>query len=338
MEIENSNENSIVTKELKIGYDGHIIVPSFDIELKKGKITSIIGANGCGKSTVLKAIGRIIKSESGTVIINDTDMSNMKNKEIAQQMAILPQTPTAPGTLTCRELVGYGRFPYQSGFGKLSKKDKLIVEWALEVTNMSDFADREIASLSGGQRQRVWIAMALAQQTGIILLDEPTTYLDLAHQLEVLELLKKLNEGQHATIIMVLHDLNLASRYSDYLLAMKDGHIVGYGEPKEVMTSEMLADCFGIDGDIVGDGRSGKPVCLSYDLVKNSEGSEEDSNAAYAARMDKLEKEIAESEKEKEEARQKSFFYKTVDKIKSLFKKKGKDNDKDKDEQELSSK
>ena len=269
-------ENSIVTKELKIGYDGHIIVPSFDIELKKGKITSIIGANGCGKSTVLKAIGRIIRSESGIVIINDTDMSGLKNKEIARQMAILPQTPTAPGTLTCRELVGYGRFPYQSGFGKLSKEDKLIVEWALEVTNMRDFADREIASLSGGQRQRVWIAMALAQQTGIILLDEPTTYLDLAHQLEVLELLKKLNEGQKTTIIMVLHDLNLASRYSDYLLAMKDGEIVGYGEPKDVMTSEMLANCFGIDGDIVHDDRSGKPVCLSYDLVKNSENSEED--------------------------------------------------------------
>ncbi len=316
------NENSIVTKELKIGYDGHIIVPSFDIELKKGKITSIIGANGCGKSTVLKAIGRIIKSESGTVIINDTDMSNMKNKEIAQQMAILPQTPTAPGTLTCRELVGYGRFPYQSGFGKLSKKDKLIVEWALEVTNMSEFSDREIASLSGGQRQRVWIAMALAQQTGIILLDEPTTYLDLAHQLEVLELLKKLNEGQKATIIMVLHDLNLASRYSDYLLAMKSGHIAGYGEPKDVMTKEMLADCFGIDGDIVDDGRNGKPVCLSYDLVGSSDNGETNSNAAYAARMDKLQSAIAESEKEKEEARQKNFFYKTVDKVKSCFKKK----------------
>ena len=203
--------NSIVTKQLKVGYDGNIVVPSFDAEIRQGKITSIIGANGCGKSTVLKAIGRIIRSESGVIIINDSDMSSMKNKDIAKQMAILPQTPTAPGTLTCRELVAYGRFPYQRGFGRLTKEDKDIVGWALEVTNMGDFADREIASLSGGQRQRVWIAMALAQQTGIILLDEPTTYLDLAHQLEVLELLKQLNENQNTTIVMVLHDLNLAS-------------------------------------------------------------------------------------------------------------------------------
>lgn len=260
-------ENSIVTKELKIGYNNNIIVPSFDIEIKKGKVTSIIGANGCGKSTVLKAIGRIIKSESGCVIINNADIKQLKNKDIAKQMAILPQSPTAPGTLTCRELVGYGRFPYQKGFGKLSKEDKAIVDWALEVTNMTEFRDREIACLSGGQRQRVWIAMALAQQTGIILLDEPTTYLDLAHQLEVLELLKKLNEGQHTTIVMVLHDLNLASRYSDRLLAMRDGEIELYGEPKDVMTKEMLKRCFKIDGDIVMDPRSGKPMCISYDLV-----------------------------------------------------------------------
>ena len=260
-------ENSIITKELKIGYNGNIIVPSFDIEIKKGKVTSIIGANGCGKSTVLKAIGRIIKSESGCVIINNTDIKELKNKDIAKQMAILPQTPTAPGTLTCRELVGYGRFPYQKGFGKLSKEDREIVDWALEVTNMTMFRDREIACLSGGQRQRVWIAMALAQQTGIILLDEPTTYLDLAHQLEVLELLKKLNEGQHTTIVMVLHDLNLASRYSDNLLAMRDGKIELYGEPKDVMTKEMLKNCFKIDGDIVEDPRSGKPMCISYDLA-----------------------------------------------------------------------
>ena len=261
--------NSIVTKQLKVGYDGNIVVPSFDAEIRQGKITSIIGANGCGKSTVLKAIGRIIRSESGVIIINDSDMSSMKNKDIAKQMAILPQTPTAPGTLTCRELVAYGRFPYQRGFGRLTKEDKDIVGWALEVTNMGDFADREIASLSGGQRQRVWIAMALAQQTGIILLDEPTTYLDLAHQLEVLELLKQLNENQNTTIVMVLHDLNLASRYSHYMLAMKDGRIEVYGEPKEVMTEIMLEHCFGIDGDIVADRRIGKPMCLSFDLVKN---------------------------------------------------------------------
>ena len=256
-------KNGIVTKNLKVGYDGHIIVPNFDIEIRAGKITSIIGANGCGKSTVLKAIGRIIRSESGCIMINDRNIADMKNKEIAQQMAILPQSPTAPGTLTCNELVAYGRFPYQKGFGKLSKEDKEIVEWSLSVTNMTDFSNRPIASLSGGQRQRVWIAMALAQQTGIILLDEPTTYLDLAHQLEVLELLKKLNQEQKTTIVMVLHDLNLASRYSDYLLAMKNGKIERHGTPNEVMTGKMFSECFGIDGDIVTDPRSGKPLCIS---------------------------------------------------------------------------
>lgn len=259
-----SGENSIVTQKLKIGYDDVIIVPEFDVEFKKGKITSIIGANGCGKSTVLKAIGRIIRSAGGTVIVNGTNMADMKSREIAKQMAILPQTPTAPGTLICKELVAYGRFPYQKGFGRLSKEDKEIVEWALEVTNMSEFATREIASLSGGQRQRVWIAMALCQQTGIILLDEPTTYLDLAHQLEVLELLKKLNEGQGTTIIMVLHDLNLASKYSHFMYAMKEGRIFKGGSPDEVMTAEMLRECFGIDGEIIVDKRSGKPMCISY--------------------------------------------------------------------------
>lgn len=257
----------IVTKELKIGYDGHIVVPSFNIRIQNGKITSVIGANGCGKSTVLKAIGRIIKSESGCVVVNGGNIAEMKNKDIAKQMAILPQTPTAPGTLTCRELVAYGRYPYQRGMGRLSKEDKRMITWALEATNMSNFCDRPIASLSGGQRQRIWIAMALAQQTGIILLDEPTTYLDLAYQLEVLELLKQLNENQGTTIVMVLHDLNLASRYSDYLLAMKNGQINSYGMPKEVMTRETLQACFGIDGDIITDPRSGKPLCISFDLV-----------------------------------------------------------------------
>lgn len=266
MQTEKTNKG-IITEKLKVGYDGHIIVPSFGIQIRAGKITSVIGANGCGKSTVLKAIGRIIRAESGCVIIGGNRISEMKNKDIAKQMAILPQTPTAPGTLTCEELVAYGRFPYQKGIGKLSAQDKAVVEWALSVTGMGDFRTRPIASLSGGQRQRVWIAMALAQQTGIILLDEPTTYLDLSHQLEVLELLKRLNRDEGTTIVMVLHDLNLASRYSDYLLAMKDGRIESYGEPCKVMTPEMLSTCFGIDGDIVTDPRSGKPLCISYDLV-----------------------------------------------------------------------
>lgn len=264
--------NSIVTRRLKVGYDGVIIVPGFDVELRKGKITSIIGANGCGKSTVLKAIGRILPAEGGTVIVNDVDIKTMKSRDVAKWLAILPQTPTAPGTLTCEELVAYGRYPYQKGMGRLTKEDRDIVSWALEATGMLEFRQREIACLSGGQRQRVWVAMALAQQTNIVLLDEPTTYLDLSHQLEVLEILKHLNREQGTTIVMVLHDLNLASRYSDYLLAMKDGQIARYGTPEEVMTRDVLAECFFIDGDVVTDRRSGKPVCLSYDLLEAKEG------------------------------------------------------------------
>ena len=264
--------NSIVTRRLKVGYDGVIIVPGFDVELRKGKITSIIGANGCGKSTVLKAIGRILPAEGGTVIVNDVDIKRMKSRDVAKWLAILPQTPTAPGTLTCEELVAYGRYPYQKGMGRLTKEDRDVVSWALEATGMLEFRQREIACLSGGQRQRVWVAMALAQQTNIVLLDEPTTYLDLSHQLEVLEILKHLNREQGTTIVMVLHDLNLASRYSDYLLAMKDGQIARYGTPEEVMTRDVLAECFFIDGDVVTDRRSGKPVCLSYDLLAAKEG------------------------------------------------------------------
>ena len=264
--------NSIVTRRLKVGYDGVIIVPGFDVELRKGKITSIIGANGCGKSTVLKAIGRILPAEGGTVIVNDVDIKTMKSRDVAKWLAILPQTPTAPGTLTCEELVAYGRYPYQKGMGRLTKEDRDVVSWALEATGMLEFRQREIACLSGGQRQRVWVAMALAQQTNIVLLDEPTTYLDLSHQLEVLEILKHLNREQGTTVVMVLHDLNLASRYSDYLLAMKDGQIARYGTPEEVMTRDVLAECFFIDGDVVTDRRSGKPVCLSYDLLEAKEG------------------------------------------------------------------
>ncbi len=261
--------DAVQTINLAVGYDKLIVVPDFQVAFKKGKVTSIIGANGCGKSTVLKAVGRIIPCAGGTVIVNGTSLTDLTSREIARQMAILPQSPQAPGTLTCSELVAYGRFPYQKGLGRLSKEDKEIVAWALEVTQMGDFANREIANLSGGQRQRVWIAMALAQQTGIILLDEPTTYLDLCHQLEVLELLAKLNREEGRTIIMVLHDLNLASRYSDFLLAMQKGQVYAYGEPQEIMTEEMLAACFGIEGEILQDRRTGKPMCLSYDLLPN---------------------------------------------------------------------
>ena len=186
--------NSIETKNINIAYGNVNIVEDLNLEIPKGKITTIIGANGCGKSTILKTIARILKAKSGDIYINSENINEQSSKEIARNMAVLPQSPQAPGGLTVEELIAYGRFPHQSGFKNNKQEDKEIVDWALKATGISEFRDRKIEDLSGGQRQRAWIAMALAQQTDILLLDEPTTYLDLAHQLEVLEVLDELNK------------------------------------------------------------------------------------------------------------------------------------------------
>ena len=183
-------------------------------------------------------------------------------------MAILPQTPESASGLTVGELVSYGRFPYQKGFGRLTKRDYEMIDWALNVTGIYAFKFRPVDSLSGGQRQRVWIAMALAQETEMIFLDEPTTYLDMAHQLEVLELLQKLNTEQQRTIVMVLHDLNQAARFADYIIALKDGEIVKAGNCEEVMNKSVLKKVFHIDAEIGRDPRTNKPICVTYDLIK----------------------------------------------------------------------
>jgi iron complex transport system ATP-binding protein len=266
--------NSISTEKLDIAYDDTLIVKALDMNIPHGKITSIIGPNGCGKSTVLKAVGRILKPKTGLVYLSGDDIRKLSTKEIAKKMAILPQTPTAPSGLTVSELVAYGRFPHQKGFGKLMPEDKKIIQWALKVTKLTEFEHREVDTLSGGQRQRVWIAMALAQQTDLILLDEPTTYLDLAHQMEVLKLLYDLNRRQGCTIAMVLHDLNLAARFSDYIIAIRSGKIIKHGTPEEVMTPEVLKEAFSIDAEIVLEPRTGKPVCLTYDLLNKEETEE----------------------------------------------------------------
>ncbi|NFV55734.1 ABC transporter ATP-binding protein, partial [Clostridium sporogenes] len=262
---------SIETKNLDIAYEDTLIVKELNMQIPKGKITSIIGANGCGKSTILKAVGRILKPKNGLVHLSGQDISKLSTKEIAKKMAILPQNPTAPSGLTVSELVAYGRFPHQKGFGNLTKEDKKIVKWALDATKLSEFERREVDTLSGGQRQRVWIAMALAQQTDLILLDEPTTYLDLAHQLEVLKLLYELNRNQKCTIVMVLHDLNLAARFSDYIIAIQKGDIIKYGPPEEVMTPEVLRKTFNINADIVIEPKSNRPVCITYDIIDENE-------------------------------------------------------------------
>lgn len=264
----------LYTKDLNIGYGERLIIKDLSIEIPDKQITTIIGSNGCGKSTLLKAITRIISHQSGTILLDGQEIAQENTKSLAKKMAILPQTPESVSGLTVGELVSYGRFPYQKGFGRLSKKDYEVIDWALEVTGTTEFKYRPVDALSGGQRQRVWIAMALAQETEIIFLDEPTTYLDMAHQLEVLELLQKLNREQERTIIMVLHDLNQAARFADYLIALKDGNIIKSGNCEEVITSKVLRQVFQIDAEIGRDPRTNKPMCLTYNLLKGDNQDE----------------------------------------------------------------
>ena len=260
--------NRLSTNNLTIAYNKNIIINNLDIVIPERKITSIIGPNGCGKSTLLKAIGRILKPERGSVYLDGIDIYTLNTKEVAKKMSILPQSPKAPSGITVGELVSYGRFPHQHGLKKLTVEDKKIIQWAMDITKLSEYEVTLVDNLSGGQRQRVWIAMALAQQTDIILLDEPTTYLDLAYQLEILELLYRLNKEQGCTIAMVLHDLNLASRFSDYIIAMRSGKIIEYGTPDEVICEDVLKKTFNINADIIKDSTSKKPICISYDLIR----------------------------------------------------------------------
>lgn len=261
---------------LHIGYGDHLIVQDLSVTIPDRNITAIIGSNGCGKSTLLKALTRIITPHSGSVLLDGVDIAREDTKTIARNLAILPQTPGGVGGLTVAELVSYGRFPYQKGWGRLSQRDCEVIDWALEVTGTMELKHRFVDRLSGGQRQRVWIAMALAQETDIIFLDEPTTYLDLAHQLEVLELLQQLNHEQGRTMIMVLHDLNQAARFADFIIAMKEGQIIHAGSCEEVMTSQVLREVFQIDAVIGHDPRTGKPMCLTYNLVKGEVGQDEE--------------------------------------------------------------
>ncbi|MGG7177925.1 ABC transporter ATP-binding protein [Clostridium paraputrificum] len=259
--------NCISTKDLNISYGNLDIVKDLNLEIPKGKITTIIGANGCGKSTILKTIARILKPKSGEIFINGKELNSQSSKDLAKVMAVLPQSPQAPSGLTVGELISYGRFPHQNGFGKLKKEDNDIINWALEKTGILEFKDRPIEALSGGQRQRAWIAMSLAQETDILLLDEPTTYLDLAHQLEVLNLLEELNKKEGRTIVMVIHELNNAARFADHMIGVKKGRIVCQGTAHEVMTKENLREIFNIDAEIIDDPRNGKPVCITYDMI-----------------------------------------------------------------------
>ena len=260
-------KNAINIKKLKVGDDKKIIIEELNLSLEKGKITSIIGSNGCGKSTLLKSIGRILKKENGEIFILDKNMNDMKSKEIAEKLAILSQNPTAPSQLKVEELVSYGRYPHRTNVSKLSNEDKQKIEWALKVTNTFEFRHRELSDLSGGQRQRVWLAMALAQETDILLLDEPTTFLDMSHQLEVLNIVKNLNDKHGCTVVMVLHDINHAAKYSDFIVAMKDGKILYKNTPDLIMKKEVLKDIYNINAELITNENYNVPLCLNYELL-----------------------------------------------------------------------
>ncbi|MBE9118011.1 ABC transporter ATP-binding protein [Lusitaniella coriacea LEGE 07157] len=250
------------TRQLTLSYGSTPVILDLNLAIPPGKITVLVGANGCGKSTLLRGLARLLKPRSGAVYLDGTAIFKLPTKTVAQQLGILPQHPTAPEGLTVRELVVQGRYPYQNWWGARSREDEIAIENALDTCRMSELAERPLDSLSGGQRQRAWIAMALAQDTEILLLDEPTTFLDLAHQVEVLDLLSELHDSQERTIVMVLHDLNLACRYADCLVAIQRGQIYAQGAPERVMTEGMLRDVFGLESRIVPDPVAGTPMCI----------------------------------------------------------------------------
>lgn len=250
------------THRLSLAYDGTPVIVDLDLAIPVGKITALVGPNGCGKSTLLRGLARLLKPRSGKVYLDGTDIFKRSTKAVAKRLGILPQGPVAPEGLTVRDLVAQGRYPYQNWLQQWSKDDEILVEKALLITGITELAERSLDTLSGGQRQRAWIAMALAQDTEILLLDEPTTFLDLAHQVEVLDLLYELNQSEGRTIVMVLHDLNQACRYADHLVAVRQGQVYTKGEPRQVVTEAMVRDVFGLECRIVPDPVAGTPMCV----------------------------------------------------------------------------
>ncbi|MFN3950051.1 ABC transporter ATP-binding protein [Microbacterium sp.] len=253
---------TLSAENVTLAYGDRTIVDHLDLELPAGRITAIVGANGCGKSTLLRALARLLPPKTGRIVLDGKALHERPSKEVARILGLLPQSPIAPEGIAVADLVGRGRHPHQRALARWSTRDYEVVAEALAATGISDLADRSIDELSGGQRQRVWIAMALAQETDILLLDEPTTFLDVAHQVEVLDLLTDLNRDRGTTTVMVLHDMNMAARYADHLVALREGRIVAAGDPTDVMTSDLIAEVFGLDALVVPDPVSGTPLVL----------------------------------------------------------------------------
>ena len=256
------DSTALHVKDVSVGYGERTVLDTLNVDIKRGAVTSIVGPNGCGKSTLLRTMSRLLNPTKGEIVLDGKSIHDIPTRKLATQLGLLPQTPIAPDGIVVADLVGRGRTPHQGILGRWSQQDYDIVAEALETTGISDLAERSIDELSGGQRQRVWIAMALAQRTETLLLDEPTTYLDVKHQLDVLDLLTELNRDRGTTIVMVLHDLNLAARYSDELVAVSGGKVFAHGHPREVITKENVKSVFGIDSVIITDPVSDQPAVM----------------------------------------------------------------------------
>jgi iron complex transport system ATP-binding protein len=249
-------------EQVRLTYGDRTIVDGLDLDVVAGTITAVIGPNGCGKSTLLRALGRLLKPTAGQVVLDGKRIDRVPTREVAKVLGLLPQAPSAPEGLTVADLVARGRHPHQAWYRQWSADDEDAVAQALDWTGIADLAERPVDQLSGGQRQRAWISMALAQGTDLLLLDEPTTFLDLAHQVDVLELVRRLHSEAGRTVVMVLHDLNLAARYADRLVAMREGRIVAAGKPAEVITEELLDEVFGLAARVIPDPVAGTPLVV----------------------------------------------------------------------------
>ena len=271
-----SSAHRLTASHLRLTYGGRTVIEDLSLDIPPHTMGSIIGPNGCGKSTFLKALARILKPASGTVMLDGEPITSMPTRKVATILGLLPQNPSAPAGITIADLVARGRYPHHHFVERWTAKDEKAVERALALTGLTDMAGCPIDRLSGGQRQRAWIALTLAQQTDILLLDEPTTYLDIAYQLEVLDLLSTLNRQEGVTVVMVLHDLNMAARYSDWILAIKDGRRVALGAPDKVITESLVSEVFDIASTVVTDGSTGTPLMTpapSHSLEAHSGGA-----------------------------------------------------------------